>query len=90
MRYLTLPEVLELHSQVIQQSGGAMGVLNLPALESALAQPRMAFAGEDLYPTLVEKAAVLGYALIQNHPFADGNNADGPCSDGSLSRVERL
>jgi len=77
MRYLTLPEVLELHRQVIRQSGGAMGVLHLPALESALAQPRMTFAGEDLSPTLVEKAAALGYALIQNHPFVDGNKRTG-------------
>ena len=54
-----------------------MGVLHLPALESALAQPRMTFAGEDLDPTLVEKTAALGYALIQNHPFVDGNKRTG-------------
>ena len=54
-----------------------MGVLNLPALESTLAQPRMTFAGADLYPTLVEKAAALGYMLIQNHPFVDGNKRTG-------------
>ena len=54
-----------------------MGVLHLPALESALAQPRMTFAGEDLHPTLVERAAALGYALIQNHPFIDGNKRTG-------------
>jgi death on curing protein len=77
MRYLTLPEVLELHRQVIRQSGGAMGVFSMAALESALAQPRMTFAGEDLYPTLVEKAGALGYALIQNHPFVDGNKRTG-------------
>jgi len=77
MRYLTLPEVLELHRQVIQQSGGARGVLNMAALESALAQPRMTFAGEDLYPTLIAKAAALSYALIQNHPFVDGNKRTG-------------
>ena len=58
MRYLALNEVLALHGQVMAQSGGAVGILNLPALESALAQPRMTFGGDDLYPTLVEKAAV--------------------------------
>jgi death-on-curing protein len=77
MRYLTLSEVLELHRHVIRQSGGAMGVLNIAALESALAQPRMTFAGEDLYPTVVAKAGALGYALIQNHPFIDGNKRTG-------------
>jgi death-on-curing protein len=73
MRYLTLHEVLEAHERILHQSGGEPGVLNLGALESALAQPRMTFDGEDLYPTLVEKAAALGFSLIQNHPFVDGN-----------------
>lgn len=77
MRYLTLNEVLVLHGQLMAQSGGAVGVFSLPALESALAQPRMTFSGEDLYPTLVEKAAALGHALIANHPFVDGNKRIG-------------
>jgi death on curing protein len=77
MRYLTLNEVLAVHDQVMRQSGGAVGVLSLPALESALAQPRMTFGGEDLYPTLVEKAAALGHSLIANHPFVDGNKRTG-------------
>jgi death-on-curing protein len=77
MRYLTLNEVLAVHDQVMVQSGGAVGVLSLPALGSALAQPRMTFGGEDLYPTLVEKAAALGYSLIANHPFVDGNKRTG-------------
>ena len=54
-----------------------MGVLNLGGLESALAQPRMTFGGKDLYPAVVDKAAALGYSLIQNHPFVDGNKRTG-------------
>jgi len=77
MRYLTLNEALAVHDQVMRQSGGAVGVLSLSALESALAQPRMTFGGTDLYPTLVEKAAALGYSLIANHPFVDGNKRTG-------------
>ena len=77
MRYLTLSEALELHRRVIGQSVGAIGVLNLDALESALAQPRMTFGGKDLYPSIVDKAAALGYSLIQNHPFLDGNKRTG-------------
>jgi death on curing protein len=73
MRYLTLPEVLEAHEHILRQSCGAPGLLNLGALGSALAQPRMTFDGQDLYPTMVEKAAALGFSLIQNHPFVDGN-----------------
>ena len=77
MRYLTLSETLELHRRVIGQSGGAVGVLNLGALESALAQPRMTFGGRELYPAIADKAAALGYSLIQNHPFLDGNKRTG-------------
>ena len=48
MRYLTLTEILELYRRIIEQSGGAFGIANLGALESALAQPRMTFGGEEL------------------------------------------
>ena len=77
MRYLTLNDVLEVHRKVMAQSGGAEGLMSLSALESALAQPQMTFGGEDLYPTLVDKAVALGYALIKNHPFLDGNKRTG-------------
>ena len=77
MRYLTVNEVLETYSRVVQQSGGAIGILDLGALESAVAQPRMTFSGQELYPTIVEKASALGYSLIQNHQFIDGNKRTG-------------
>ena len=77
MRYLTLNEVLELHGQIISQSGGTPGILNLNALESALAQPRMTFGGTDLYPTIAEKASALGFSLIKSRPFVDGNERSG-------------
>ena len=77
MRYLTVGEVLEIYSRVMEQSGGSVGILNLGALESAAAQPRMTFHGEELYPTIVEKASALGFSLIQNHPFVDGNKRTG-------------
>jgi death-on-curing protein len=77
MRYLTLAEVLDLYRQVMEQSGGAVGIHNLNALESALAQPRMTFGGEELYPTMVEKASALGFSLVMNHPFVDGNKRTG-------------
>jgi len=77
VRYLSLSEALELHRRIIGQSGGALGVLNLSSLESALAQPRMTFGGKELYPSIVDKASALGYSLIQNHPFLDGNKRTG-------------
>lgn len=77
MRYLTLSEVLELHRRIVQHSGGSLGIRDLNAVESALAQPRMTFGGADLYATIVEKASAVGFLLIQNHPFIDGNKRIG-------------
>jgi death-on-curing protein len=77
MRYLALKEALELHRLIIEQSGGLAGVRDLGALESALAQPQMTFDGQELYPTVIEKASALGFSLINNHPFIDGNKRVG-------------
>jgi len=77
MRYLSLSEVLWLHLQVIEASGGSAGVRDLGALEAAVAQPRSTFDGEDLYPSLLEKAAALAFSLVGNHPFIDGNKRVG-------------
>ena len=84
MRYLTFPEVISLHHQVMEQSGGMAGIRDLPGLRSALAQPQMTFGGQDLYPTLAEKAAALGFFLVGNHPFVDGNKRTGHAVTGSV------
>jgi death-on-curing protein len=73
MRYLSLPEVFHLHQLVLEQTGGSPGLRDLGRLESAVAQPRMTFGGEDLYPTVQAKAAALCFSLVSNHPFIDGN-----------------
>ena len=73
MRFLTLGEVVALHRAILETSGGASGVRDLGALESALAQPRASFSGLDLHTSLAAKAAALGYSLALNHPFVDGN-----------------
>ena len=77
MRYLTVSEIVELHEMILQQSAGLHGLRDAGALDSAVAQPRMAFGGLELYPTIVEKAAALGFSLVMNHPFMDGNKRIG-------------
>jgi death-on-curing protein len=77
MRYLTVSEVLELHRLVLEQSGGSEGVRDLGAVESAVAQPQMAFGGQELCPGVVEKAVALAFSLVMNHPFVDGNKRVG-------------
>ena len=77
MRYLTVSEVIELYRQMMETSGGTVGILSIEALESAIAQPRATFDGKELYPTIIEKAAALGFSLIMNHAFVDGNKRIG-------------
>jgi len=77
MRYLTIAEVIRLHAAVVADTGGAKGVRDLGALESAVAQPRMTMGGVNLYGTIEEKAAALCYSLVLNHPFEDGNKRIG-------------
>ncbi|NOT96021.1 MAG: type II toxin-antitoxin system death-on-curing family toxin [Nitrospira sp.] len=76
-RYLTFAEVLELHQSVLERWGGAGGIRDINALESALAQPRQSFGEVDLYPDLASKAAALCFSLVLNHPFIDGNKRIG-------------
>jgi len=66
--FLTLDEVLEMHSILIKRFGGAAGVRDLGLLESALYRPQTGY-----YSTLFEMAAALFESLINNHPFIDGN-----------------
>ena len=77
MRYLTLGEIVELHRRLLAATGGASGIRDFGALESAVAQPKATFGGSDLYPTLPEKAAAPCLALVQGHPFVDGNKRVG-------------
>ena len=77
MRSVTIAEILETYQRIMQQTGGLVAIRDFGALESALSQPYMTFGGNELYPSLAEKAAALGFSLIQNHPFADGNKRTG-------------
>jgi death-on-curing protein len=73
MKYLSLKTVLAIHERSLEEYGGDPGVRDKGLLESAVAQPRARFGGEDLYPSLAEKAAALAFSLVKNHPFFDGN-----------------
>jgi death-on-curing protein len=71
--YLSVEQILEIHSFQLEEFGGRSGVRDLPALESAAARPAMSFGGEDLYPDMASKTGSLFHSLVMNHPFVDGN-----------------
>jgi death-on-curing protein len=71
--YLSVEQVRALHADQVRVYGGARGLRDKGALESALARPAMTFGGEDLYDDLASKASALMHSLVLNHPFLDGN-----------------
>ncbi len=77
MKILTKRQLIMLHGHLIGETGGTDGLRDEGLLESALAAPFQAFGSYRPYPTLGEKAARLGYGLVKNHPFADGNKRIG-------------
>lgn len=77
MKFLSKEQILFLHKDLIQKFGGVDGIRDENLLESAIYAPFQTFAGDELYPTTIEKAARLGYGLVKNHPFIDGNKRVG-------------
>ena len=77
MKKLSKEQILMLHTQLIQQTGGSDGVRDYNLLDSALETPFQSFGGDELYPTIQAKAARLGYGLIKNHCMIDGNKRIG-------------
>lgn len=77
IKYLSLEQVLAAQEALIKRYGGSQGIRDKGLLESAIFRPQATVFGEEAYPTLFEKCAVIGYSLIQNHPFVDGNKRTG-------------
>lgn len=73
MKYLSLDEVIAIHDSMIEEYGGSHGIRDLGLIQSAISRPQASFGGEDLYPTLFEKAAALFHSFMFNHAFVDGN-----------------
>ena len=70
-------KVLLLHQLLAEATGGSVGVRDQGLLDSALKGAFAGFGDQEFYPTKEEKGARLGYALISNHAFLDGNKRIG-------------
>ena len=77
MIVLSKSQIRLLHTQLIEQTGGTDGVRDDGLLDSALCAPFQSFDGIDVFPSIQQKAARLGFGLIKNHPFVDGNKRIG-------------
>ena len=77
MKILSKRQILMLHEELIKIFGGLHGIREENLLDSALFAPFQTFDRQDLYPSIIEKAARLGYGIVKNHPFLDGNKRTG-------------
>ena len=77
MILLTIDEIIELHGKLVAKTGGSDGLRDFGLLESAVYSAQMSFGDEEVYPTVMEKAARLMYAIVSNHAFVDGNKRIG-------------
>ena len=77
MKRLSIPQIVMMHSALIKETGGLDGIRDENLLDSAVNAPFQTFGGEYVYKTLEAKAARLGYSLVKNHPFVDGNKRIG-------------
>ena len=70
-------KVLLLHQLMAESTGGSVGIRDESLLESALENAFATFGGKELYPSKEEKGARLGFSLVSNHSFVDGNKRIG-------------
>mgnify|MGYP005858730389 CR=1 FL=1 len=71
--FLTLAEVIEIHTDQIRRYGGSDGARDINLLSSAVAMPYASFSGSFLHSNIYEMAAAYAFHICQNHPFVDGN-----------------
>jgi len=77
MNKLTKEQILALHCELITEFGGINGLRDEGLFDSAISSPFQSFDGQQIYPTVQQKAARIGFGLIMNHPFFDGNKRTG-------------
>jgi len=77
MKKLTREQILVLHRELIEAHGGSGGIRDEGLLDSALSAPFQTFDSKSMLPTIQQKAVRLGFGLIMNHPFVDGNKRIG-------------
>lgn len=70
---LLLEDIEKIHTELAEESNMLIGTRDIKLLESAVYAPFQTFLGEELYPTIYDKAAQLCFGLVKNHPFVDGN-----------------
>jgi len=77
VKFLSLPEILEIHQDQVARYGGAPGIRDIELIKSAIGMPMATYGGDFLHTDVYEMAAAYLYHLVRNHPFLDGNKRVG-------------
>ena len=77
MIVLAKEQIIKLHEYLIRETGGSQGLRDESLLDAAIHAPFQSYDGIDMFPSIQQKAARLGFGLVKNHAFIDGNNRIG-------------
>lgn len=77
MKHISIAQVLQFHTKIMQATGGEDGIRDHTLLESAFYNALLTFDGKELYPSIEEKCANICFCIVKNHPFIDGNKRMG-------------
>lgn len=87
---LTVDEVVEMHSKLISKTGGLDGIRDMGMLEMSILCCTQTFEDEELYPSIIEKAARVAFSICKNHPFIDGNKRTAILSMLTVLRINQV
>lgn len=90
MKLLTLEQLLQIHALVVSATGGSMGLRDLGRLEAAIATQTQNVFGEELYPSVIDKAAAVIRGIIADHPFVDGNKRTAMLTGLTLLKINSV
>lgn len=77
MIVLSKEQIIKLYEELVSETGGTGGIRDEGLLESAINAPLQSYDNIELFPSIQQKGARLGYGIIMNHPFVDGNKRTG-------------
>jgi len=90
MKKINLEQLIQFHGKIIKATGGSEGIRDRGVLESALRKAEATFDRKERYDRTIRKITVIGYALIKNHGFVDGNKRIGASMILLLLRLNQI
>ena len=90
MKKLSIEQIISIHNDIIDATGGSKGIRDFDLLESAINKSEFSFDGIDLYPDVISKISAIVYSIINNHAFIDRNKRIGVSSLWMLLKINKL